>query len=152
MSLGYHHLISLYLLQAESQNIRANVLLNRKREKVSRKYTPAVDRRRQLSPGFLEDALDEVLNSVFILVTYLLQFSVSKHICVHKTMTVPLFTHPSFLQEDEPEYYDSRRSQRRFEDDLEAEARAEKRIMNAKKVSFLSLQKFVWIDCFDICH
>ena len=60
MSLGYHHLISLYLLQAESQNIRANVLLNRKREKVSRKYTPAVDRRRQLSPGFLEDALDEV--------------------------------------------------------------------------------------------
>ncbi|KAK7354237.1 hypothetical protein VNO80_19696 [Phaseolus coccineus] len=80
--------------KAESQNIRANVLLNRKREKVSRKYTPAVDRRRQLSPGFLEDALDE---------------------------------------EDEAEYYDSRRSQRRFEDDLEAEARAEKRIMNAKK-------------------
>ncbi|XP_047163699.1 protein LEO1 homolog [Vigna umbellata] len=80
--------------KAESQNIRANVLLNRKREKVSRKYTPAVDRRRQLSPGFLEDALDE---------------------------------------EDEAEYYDSSRSQRRFEDDLEVEARAEKRIMNAKK-------------------
>ncbi len=36
------------------------MLLNRKREKVSRKYTPTVDRRRQLSPGFLEDALDEV--------------------------------------------------------------------------------------------
>ncbi|RDX90040.1 Protein LEO1-like protein, partial [Mucuna pruriens] len=80
--------------KAESQTIRANVLLNRKREKVSRKYTPAVERRRQLSPGFLEDALDE---------------------------------------EDEAEYYDSRRSQRRFEDDLEAEARAEKRIINAKK-------------------
>nr|KYP55739.1 LOW QUALITY PROTEIN: RNA polymerase-associated protein LEO1 [Cajanus cajan] len=80
--------------KAESQTIRANVLLNRKREKVSRKYTPAVDRRRQLSPGFLEDALDE---------------------------------------EDETDYYDSRRSQRRFEDDLEAEARAEKRIMNVKK-------------------
>ncbi|KAL2340707.1 hypothetical protein Fmac_008647 [Flemingia macrophylla] len=80
--------------KAESQTIRANVLLNRKREKVSRKYTPAVERRRQLSPGFLEDALDE---------------------------------------EDETDYYDSRRSQRRFEDDLEAEARAEKRIMNVKK-------------------
>ncbi|KAL3016060.1 hypothetical protein AAZX31_06G192000 [Glycine max] len=80
--------------KAESQNIRANVLLNRKREKVNRKYTPAVERRRQLSPGFLEDALDE---------------------------------------EDEADYYDNRRSQHRFEDDLEAEARAEKRIMNAKK-------------------
>ncbi|TKY73322.1 LEO1-like protein [Spatholobus suberectus] len=80
--------------KAESQNIRANVLLNRKREKVNRKYTPAVERRRQLSPGFLEDALDE---------------------------------------EEETDYYDSRRSQRHFEEDLEAEARAEKRIMNAKK-------------------
>ncbi|KAM1081122.1 hypothetical protein EV1_015528 [Malus domestica] len=45
--------------RAESQNIRANLLLNRKREKVSRKYTTTGDRRRQLSPGFLEDALDE---------------------------------------------------------------------------------------------
>ncbi|XP_050376302.1 protein LEO1 homolog [Argentina anserina] len=45
--------------RAESQTIRANVLLNRKREKVNRKYTPNVDRRRQLSPGFLEDALSE---------------------------------------------------------------------------------------------
>ncbi|XP_015943324.1 protein LEO1 homolog [Arachis duranensis] len=80
--------------KAESQTIRANVLLNRKREKVNRKYPPTVDRRRQLSPGFLEDALDE---------------------------------------EDETDYYDSRRSQRRFEDDLELEARAERRIMNAKK-------------------
>ncbi|KAK9996218.1 hypothetical protein SO802_020904 [Lithocarpus litseifolius] len=80
--------------KAESQNIRANVLLNRKREKVNRKYTPTVDRRRQLSPGFLEDALDE---------------------------------------DDETDYYDSRRSRRRFEEDLEVEARAEKRILNAKK-------------------
>ncbi|KAG6753956.1 hypothetical protein POTOM_041964 [Populus tomentosa] len=79
--------------KAESQTIRANVLLNRKREKVSRKYTPTVERRRQLSPGFLEGALDE---------------------------------------DDEPDYYNSRRS-RRFEEDLEVEARAEKRIMNAKK-------------------
>ncbi|XP_068308027.1 protein LEO1 homolog isoform X4 [Pyrus communis] len=45
--------------RVESQNIRANLLLNRKREKVSRKYTTTGDRRRQLSPGFLEDALDE---------------------------------------------------------------------------------------------
>ncbi|KAF9671457.1 hypothetical protein SADUNF_Sadunf12G0049800 [Salix dunnii] len=79
--------------KAESQTIRANVLLNRKREKVNRKYTPTVERRRQLSPGFLEGALDE---------------------------------------DDEPDYYNSRRS-RRFEEDLEVEARAEKRIMNAKK-------------------
>ncbi|KAK4800076.1 hypothetical protein SAY86_025441 [Trapa natans] len=80
--------------KAANQSIRANLLLSRKREKVNRKYTPSVDRRRQLSPGFLEDALDE---------------------------------------EDETDYYDSRQSRRRFEDDLEMEARAEKRIMNAKK-------------------
>ncbi|WJX32056.1 hypothetical protein P8452_20427 [Trifolium repens] len=79
--------------KVESQNIRTNVLLKRKREKVNRKYAPT-DRRRQLSPGFLEDALDE---------------------------------------DDEADYYDSRRTQRHFKDDLEAEARAEKRIMNAKK-------------------
>ncbi|CAN0876912.1 Protein LEO1 homolog [Linum grandiflorum] len=80
--------------RAESQTIRANVLLNRKREKVSRKYTPVVERKHQLSTGFLEEALDE---------------------------------------EDEQDYYDSRRSRRRFEEDLEVEARAEKRIMSAKK-------------------
>uniref|UniRef100_A0A2P2LPC3 RNA polymerase-associated protein LEO1 n=1 Tax=Rhizophora mucronata TaxID=61149 RepID=A0A2P2LPC3_RHIMU len=80
--------------KAESQTIRANVLLNRKREKVSRKYTQPVERRHQLSPGFLEDALDE---------------------------------------DDEPDYFDSRLSRRHFEEDLEVEARAEKRIMNAKK-------------------
>ncbi|KAJ1406250.1 Leo1-like protein [Sesbania bispinosa] len=80
--------------KAESQTIRANVLLNRKRDKVNRKYTPTIERRRQLSPGFLEDALDE---------------------------------------DDEADYYDSRRSQHRFEEDLEEEARAEKRIMNAKR-------------------
>ncbi|KAM5570889.1 hypothetical protein ABKV19_011499 [Rosa sericea] len=78
--------------RAESQTIRANLLLNRKREKVNRKYTPTVDRRRQLSPGFLEEALDE---------------------------------------DDEEDYHESRRSRRHIE---EEEARAEKRIMNAKKV------------------
>ncbi|XP_004299310.1 PREDICTED: uncharacterized protein LOC101315341 [Fragaria vesca subsp. vesca] len=77
--------------RAESQTIRANLLLNRKREKVNRKYTPNVDRRRQLSPGFLEDALSE---------------------------------------DDDEDYHDSRRSRRHIE---EEEARAEKRIMNAKK-------------------
>lgn len=59
-SLGYRCPAFQWFLQAESQSIRANVLLNRKREKVNRKYPPTVDRRRQLSPGFLEDALDEV--------------------------------------------------------------------------------------------
>ncbi|XP_076946157.1 protein LEO1 homolog [Bidens hawaiensis] len=82
--------------RAESQTIRANELLSKKKEKVSRKYTQTVRRERQLSPGFLEDALDE---------------------------------------DDEQDYYDNRRSgsRRRFEDDLEMETRAEKRIMNAKK-------------------
>lgn len=80
--------------KAANQSIRANVLLNRKKEKVNKKYAPAVDRRRQLSPGFLEDALDE---------------------------------------DEETDYYDSRRSRRRFEDDLELEAQAERRIMSAKK-------------------
>lgn len=83
--------------KAESQTIKANELLTRKKEKVSRKYTQTVRRERQLSPGFLEDALDE---------------------------------------DDEPDYHESRRSaaRRRFEEDLEMEARAEKRIINAKKV------------------
>ncbi|KAK7247476.1 hypothetical protein RIF29_42359 [Crotalaria pallida] len=80
--------------KAESQSIRANVLLHYKREKVIQKYPPTVDRRRQLSPGFLEDALDE---------------------------------------DDETYYRDSRHSQHHFEEDLEGEALAEKRIMNAKK-------------------
>lgn len=52
-------------MKAESQTIRANIILNRKKEKVSRKYMPAVRRERQLSPGFLEDALEEVRFSYF---------------------------------------------------------------------------------------
>ncbi|CAH1442951.1 unnamed protein product [Lactuca virosa] len=81
--------------KAESQTIRANEVLSRKKEKVNRKYTHSVRRERQLSPGFLEDALDE---------------------------------------EEEPDYYESRPSaRRRFEEDLEMEARAEKRIINAKR-------------------
>ncbi|XP_042040519.1 protein LEO1 homolog [Salvia splendens] len=81
--------------KAVHQSIKANELLSRKKEKVNRKYTQPIRRERQLSPGFLEDALEE---------------------------------------EDE-EYYEPRRSagRRRFDDDLEMEARAEKRIINAKK-------------------
>ncbi|PWZ13076.1 Protein LEO1 [Zea mays] len=43
----------------QGQNIRAHSILQRKREKVNRKYTQPARPRRQLSPGFLEDALDE---------------------------------------------------------------------------------------------
>ncbi|XVF49981.1 hypothetical protein PTKIN_Ptkin04bG0059500 [Pterospermum kingtungense] len=80
--------------KAENQTIRANVQLNRKREKVNRKYTQTIERKHQLSTTYLEDALNE---------------------------------------DDEMDYNDSRRSRRRFDEDLELEARAEKRIMNAKK-------------------
>ncbi|KAL8547124.1 hypothetical protein ACS0TY_006735 [Phlomoides rotata] len=82
--------------KALSQSIKASELLSRKKEKVHHKYTPPVRRERQLSPGFLEDALEE---------------------------------------EDEQDYYEPRRSavRRRFDEDLELEARAEKRMINAKK-------------------
>ncbi|KAG2631237.1 hypothetical protein PVAP13_2NG007791 [Panicum virgatum] len=77
------------------QNIRAHSILQRKREKVNRKYTQPTRPRRQLSPGFLEDALDE---------------------------------------DEEPDYGSRRMpARRRFEDELEAEALAERRIINAKK-------------------
>ncbi|XP_043696766.1 protein LEO1 homolog isoform X1 [Telopea speciosissima] len=82
--------------KAVGQTIRANELLHRKREKVSRKYTQTVERGRQLSPGFLEEALDE----------------------------------------DEDDHEPRRSAARhRFEEDLEVEAQAEKRIMNAKRQS-----------------
>ena len=55
------------ILQAENQTIRANVLLNRKREKVNRKYTQTVERKRQLSTGYLEGALEEVCTFLFLL-------------------------------------------------------------------------------------
>ncbi|KAF0903528.1 hypothetical protein E2562_027958, partial [Oryza meyeriana var. granulata] len=85
--------------RAEGQNIRAHSILQRKREKVNRKYTQPARQRRQLSPGFLEDALDE---------------------------------------DEEPDHqYGSRRvpARSRFEDELEAEALSERRIINAKKSS-----------------
>ena len=37
-------------------------------------------------------------------------------------------------QDDEPDYHDSHRHRRRFEDDLEMDTQAEKRIFNVKKV------------------
>ncbi|KQK21197.1 protein LEO1 homolog [Brachypodium distachyon] len=85
--------------RAEGQSIRAHSILQRKREKVNRKYTQPARQRRQLSPGFLEDALDE--------------------------------------DEETDGHYSARRmtSRGRFEDDLEAEALAERRIINAKKSS-----------------
>lgn len=85
--------------KAESQTHKANQTLIKKRERVNRKYSKPAERGRQLSPGFLEEALDE----------------------------------------DEEYYNDSRRpaSRRRFEDELELEARAEKRIINAKKAQGL---------------
>ncbi|KAK6123092.1 hypothetical protein DH2020_043153 [Rehmannia glutinosa] len=45
--------------KAVNQSIKANEVLSRKKEKVSRKYTQPIRRERQLSPGFLEDALEE---------------------------------------------------------------------------------------------
>ncbi|VAH30951.1 unnamed protein product [Triticum turgidum subsp. durum] len=85
------------IMQAEGQSIRAHSILQRKREKVNHKYTQPARQRRQLSPGFLEDALDE--------------------------------------DEETDNHYSSRRmaSRGRFEDDLEAEALGERRIINAKK-------------------
>ncbi|MQL73331.1 hypothetical protein Taro_005672 [Colocasia esculenta] len=83
--------------KAESQTIRANEQLHRKREKVNRKYAPSIDRGRQLSPGFLEEALDE--------------------------------------DDEHEDSYGSRETaaRRRFEEDMEVEAQAERRIVNAKR-------------------
>ncbi|KAK3126122.1 hypothetical protein QOZ80_7AG0551910 [Eleusine coracana subsp. coracana] len=91
--------------RAAGQNIRAHSILQRKREKVTRKYTQPSRPRRQLSPGFLEDALDE---------------------------------------EEEPDnHYSSRRMppRRQFEDEFEAEARAERRIINAKSNMSMSVPR-----------
>ncbi|KAL4184252.1 hypothetical protein AMTRI_Chr10g224640 [Amborella trichopoda] len=82
--------------KALNQTIRSRVDLLRKQEKVNRKYSQAREKEPQLSPGYLEGALEE---------------------------------------EDEAEdYVNHRRAARRhFEEDLEVEERAEKRILNAKR-------------------
>ncbi|KAJ4887797.1 Protein LEO1-like protein [Raphanus sativus] len=77
----------------ESQNLKASTKLSQAREKVKRKY-PLPVARRQLSTGYLEDALEE---------------------------------------DEETDHYGSHRSNRGYEEDLEAEAQRERRIMNAKK-------------------
>lgn len=61
-------------------------------------------------------------------------------------MSVPLFIDAPFLQDDEADYHDSRRKQRHFDDELEAEVRAEKRIMNAKKVLLFSFGIVLCVD------
>ncbi|XP_013741840.3 protein LEO1 homolog [Brassica napus] len=77
----------------ENQNLKASTKLSQAREKVKRKY-PLPAARRQLSTGYLEDALEE---------------------------------------DEETDHYGSHRSNRGYEEDLEAEAQRERRIMNAKK-------------------
>ncbi|XP_013613371.1 PREDICTED: protein LEO1 homolog [Brassica oleracea var. oleracea] len=77
----------------ENQNLKASTKLSQAREKVKRKY-PLPVARRQLSTGYLEDALEE---------------------------------------DEETDHYGSHRSNRGYEEDLDAEAQRERRIMNAKK-------------------
>lgn len=106
---------------------------------MTRKYTPTVRKERQLSPGFLEDALEEV--TIFFCFPFCLLFC---------ELVVPVQAEFSLSgrnyvllidQEDEADYYESRRSadRHRFEEDLEIEARAERRIMNAKKAYHFDL-------------
>lgn len=82
--------------KALEQRIRSREDLHRKQEKISRKYAPVREREPQLSPGYLEEALEE---------------------------------------DDEDGYAENRRAvhARRFQEELEAEGRAERRIINAKK-------------------
>ncbi|KAJ0236332.1 Protein LEO1 [Hirschfeldia incana] len=75
----------------ESQNLKASTKLSQAREKIKRKY-PLPVARRQLSTGYLEDALEE---------------------------------------DEETDHYG--RSNGGYEEDLEAEAQRERRILNAKK-------------------
>ncbi|GLJ48111.1 hypothetical protein SUGI_1015880 [Cryptomeria japonica] len=81
--------------KALEQRIRSREDLHRKQEKITRKYAPVREREPQLSPGYLEEALEE----------------------------------------DEVDgYAENRRVHaRRFQEELEAEGRAERRIINAKK-------------------
>jgi RNA polymerase-associated protein LEO1 len=87
--------------RAAEQRIRSKEDLQRKQEKVLRRFAPRIsdyeheqEANQQLSPGYLEGALDE---------------------------------------EDEVDYSE-RRDSRRFQEQLEAEERAERKILSAKKV------------------
>ncbi|KAG1347810.1 protein LEO1 [Cocos nucifera] len=98
--------------RVEAQTIRTNVLLQKKHEKVNHKYVGTVKTGRLLPPGFLEAAVDEVLKSSDV---------------------------QNCQPDDEPEdYYSSPQSasaRSHFEEDMEAEAQAERCIINAKRQS-----------------
>jgi RNA polymerase-associated protein LEO1 len=57
-------------MQALEQRIRSREDLHRKQEKISRKYTPAREREPQLSPGYLEEALEEVILFDFCFIAF----------------------------------------------------------------------------------
>lgn len=101
--------------QMESQNLKASTKLSQAREKIKRKY-PLPVARRQLSTGYLEDALEEVC-------FYCLCHFLKQRLIVW------------WKQDEETDHYGSHRSNRGYEEDLEAEAQRERRIMNAKKVN-----------------
>ncbi|XP_024516325.1 protein LEO1 homolog [Selaginella moellendorffii] len=79
--------------KAAEQRIKSKEDLQKKQEKTMRKYPPTREREPQLSPGYLEGALEE---------------------------------------EDE-DYDDEGRSNRRYQDQLDAESRAERRINQVKR-------------------
>lgn len=54
---------------------------------MNRKYTPIVERRRQLSLGFLEDAWDEVWSENVFLSAY--RYSASSCVCVVASVLKP---------------------------------------------------------------
>lgn len=91
---NFHFLFTFFwasFLQAVSQTIRANQLLNRKREKVNRKYTQTAERGRQLSPGFLEEALDEVCSFHLVSLLYFSFFPLSVLVLLEKYWVFLLF-------------------------------------------------------------
>ncbi|XP_031492259.1 protein LEO1 homolog [Nymphaea colorata] len=82
--------------KALNQTIRSREDLLRKQEKIARKYAQTREKEPQLSPGYLEEALEE--------------------------------------EDEADDYPGTRRSAaRRFEEELEVEGRAERRILNAKR-------------------
>lgn len=92
----------------EEQRIRSKEDLQRKQDKISRKYVPARERvEPQLSPGYLEGALEE--------------------------------------EEETDDYGEGQRfaDARRFQEQLEAEGKAEKKIINAKRPSVPSKESLV---------
>ncbi|KAG4933941.1 hypothetical protein JHK87_047943 [Glycine soja] len=58
MNYCFPSMVYVYMLTGNPP-ITRKVIKENERKKVNQKYTPVVERRHQLSPGFLEDALDE---------------------------------------------------------------------------------------------